>query len=224
MIPALFGYLSGEAAGSGADGKTIRQRFWKNALFFILGFIVTMMTLGMIASFIGQAVKPIVHWVQVFAGIILLFLGLRQINIIKFNFLPNTAKLEAAASSSIGTIKPGYFRSFVAGMVIAPGWGTIFLGSVLLVISVNGNFMLNMVQMLAYSVGYSLMLALTFLLFEPMRLLFKRLGDKVRRIEQVGGAMVMAIGVLMITGKLNWLSDLATWKGGALIKGFLGIN
>lgn len=224
MLPALFGYLSGEAAGSAANGKTISKRFWKNAIFFILGFTIMMMILGAIASLIGQAVKPIVHWVQFVAGVILLFLGLRQMNILSLNLFPSWAKLEVAASSSVGTFKPGYVRSFIAGMVIAPGWGAIFIGSILLVISVNGNFMLNMAQVFAYSVGYSLMLALTFLFFEPMRLLVKRMGDKARRVQQAGGALIMAIGILMVTGKLNWLSGLATWKGGALIKGFLGIN
>ncbi|HJV45874.1 MAG TPA: cytochrome c biogenesis protein CcdA, partial [Bacillota bacterium] len=131
MIPALFGYLSGEVAGSANDRASLRKKFWKNAVFFVLGFIVMMVTLGIIASLIGQAVKPVVRWVQVFAGIVLFFMGLHQMGIMRLKFLPNLARMQTAATSTLGSIKPGYARSFVAGMVIAPGWGQIFLGSVL---------------------------------------------------------------------------------------------
>ncbi|RXT03585.1 cytochrome c biogenesis CcdA family protein [Ammoniphilus sp. CFH 90114] len=224
MMPALFGYLSGEVASSAADKASMRKRFWKNAVFFVLGFTLIMITLGIVASFVGEAVKPVVRWVQIFSGMALLLLGFHQMKILRLKFLPDTARLEAAASSTLGSIRPGYLRSFIAGMVIAPGWGQIFLGSVLLVVAVNGNLMLNIAQMLAYSLGFSLMFFITFLFSEPLRLLFNRMGDKVKRMEQIGGALIVGIAVLMIVGKLNWITDLATWKGGALVKSFLGIN
>lgn len=203
MLPALLGYLSGEVAGTAAEGKEVRKKYWKNALFFALGFTVTMTILGIIASFIGEAVKPIVSWVQVVAGIFMLLLGLHQMKIIRLRFLPDMAKMEAAATSQVGTIKPGYLRSFVAGMIIAPGWGQIFLGSVLLVVAVNGNLLMNIAQMLAYSLGFSFMFFVTFLFAEPLRGLFRRMRDKVKRIEQAGGALIMGVAILMITGKLS---------------------
>jgi cytochrome c-type biogenesis protein len=223
MFPALFGYLSGEVASSAADGVMMQKKFWKNAVFFFLGFTVMMVSLGIIASFVGDAVKPVLRWVQVFAGIVLLFLGLHQMKILRLNFLPNLARMEAAATRPLGSIKAGYLRSFVACMVIAPGWGQIFLGSVLLVVAVNGNLMLNMAHMLAYSLGFGLMFFVTFLFAGPLRSLFKRMGDRVKRIEQLGGAMIIAIGALMIIGRLNWITDLAAWKGGHLIRSLLGI-
>ncbi|RKD25038.1 hypothetical protein BEP19_04215 [Ammoniphilus oxalaticus] len=224
MMPALFGYLSGEAASSVADGKTLRQRFWKNALFFILGFIVVMMTLGAIASFIGESVRSIVQWVQVVAGFILILLGFYQMKILRFKLPNQLVKLETAATGSVGSVKPGYVRSFVAGMVIAPGWGPIFLGTVLLVITVNGNFLSNLALMFAYCLGFALMFLLSFLFFEPLRLLTQKLGDKMRRVEQAGGALMMSIGVLMVVGKLNWITDLGKWKISVAIKGLLGMN
>ena len=42
MFPALFGFLSGEVAGSATDHRSIRKKFWKNAVFFVLGFSITM--------------------------------------------------------------------------------------------------------------------------------------------------------------------------------------
>ena len=223
MLPALLGYLSGEVAGSAADGESTRKRFWKNAVLFFLGFTVMMITLGVVASFVGEAVKPVVRWVQVVAGIVLLFLGLYQMKVLRLKFLPNLGKMEAAATKQLGLIKPGYLRSFVAGMVIAPGWGQIFLGSVLLVVAVNGNLLFNMTAMLAYSLGFGLMFFITFLFSEPLRLLFRKMGDRMRRIEQVGGALIVGISVLMISGKLNWITDLANWKGGVLVRNFLGM-
>jgi cytochrome c-type biogenesis protein len=220
MFPALFGYLSGEVVGSAANGS-FQKKFWKNAVFFFLGFTVMMVTLGIIASFVGDAVKPILRWVQVFAGIVLLFLGLHQMNILRLKFLPDMGRMEIAATRTLGSIEAGYLRSFVAGIVIAPGWGQIFLGSVLLVVAVNGNFMFNVAHMLAYSLGFGLMFFITFLFAGPLRLLFKRLGDRVKRIEQLGGAMLIAIAALMIIGRLNWITDLANWKGGLLIHSFL---
>ena len=223
MIPALFGYLSGEVAGSAADNRSIQKRFWKNAVLFVLGFSVTMVILGIIASFVGEAVSSVVGPVKVVAGIILLFLGLHQMRLFSLKFLPKLTKLEIAAANQVGSVKPGYLRSFVAGMVIAPGWGQIFLGSVLLVVAVNGNLVVNILQMIAYSLGFSLMFFITFIFAAPLRRLYQRLGDKATRVQQFGGAMLVFVALLMISGKLNWITDLANWKGGLLVRNFIDL-
>lgn len=223
MFPALFGFLSGEVAGSATDHRSIRKKFWKNAVFFVLGFSITMVVLGIIASFIGEAVSSVVGTVKVISGIILLFLGLHQMRLFHLKFLPKFTKLETVAANQVGAVKPGYLRSFVAGLVIAPGWGQIFLGSVLLVVAVNGNLVLNILQMIAYSLGFSLMFFITFIFGEPLRRLYQKLGDKAKRIEQFGGAMLVFVALLMISGKLNWITDLANWKGGLLVRNFIDL-
>ncbi|MFS0646282.1 cytochrome c biogenesis CcdA family protein [Siminovitchia sp. 179-K 8D1 HS] len=220
MLPAILGFLSGEVAGSATDHKGIRKKLLLNAVYFILGFTFTMVILGIIASWIGEAVASVLDIVKVLAGVVLIVLGLLQMKILQLN-ISNKANVEIAATKSI---KPGFLRSFVTGMVIAPGWGNIFLGSVLLFITVNGSLIGNILHMLAYSLGFGIMFLIAFLFAEPLRLLFSRMGNHFNRIQQFGGTLIVIVGLLMVTNKLGMITGLATWSGGQMIRQFLGME
>ena len=80
-LPAL-GVLIGY---SGAQESGSKKLAFKKALFFTLGTIVSLMIVGGVAGFIGQVANVSLgrYW-KIFAGIVIIFLGLATLNILPF--------------------------------------------------------------------------------------------------------------------------------------------
>ena len=80
-LPAL-GVMIGY---SGAQESMSRRMAFKKALFFTLGTIVSLMIIGGVAGFVGQVANVSLgrYW-KVFAGVVLIFLGLATLKILPF--------------------------------------------------------------------------------------------------------------------------------------------
>jgi cytochrome c-type biogenesis protein len=109
-------------------------------------------------------------------------------------------------------------------MLIAPGWGTTFLGSILLIAAVTGTVWENILRLTVYALGFGIIFMALFLLSEPAMRFFKQKAHIVSRVEKVAGVVVVVIGLLMVSDQLALISGLATWSGKAIIHGFLGVK
>jgi cytochrome c-type biogenesis protein len=191
LVPGYLGYVGGV---SGADGRPDRRRLVAGVLLFILGFTLVFTLTN--AAF-GALGLWLVRWDDLIiriSGVLVIALGLVFIG--QFSFLQRT-------------IKPGWApRTGIAGapllgIVFGLGW-TPCLGPTLVTITAMSLSSGSAVQGVILGVAYSLGLGIPFLLialgFGWAATTVAWVKRHIRVINIVGGAVLVVIGVLMVSG------------------------
>ena len=220
VVPGYLGYVSGLAgqravtAGVGAKASVGRRssrpdtgRMLAGSLLFVAGFSVVFMVLGGFAGALGFLLQEHGVWINRVAGAIVLLMGLVFMGVFP----------------GLGANRPITGRRPDAGLLGAPLMGLIFglswtpcIGptyAAILALSLDGAgdgaVWRGGILALAYSLGLGIPFVLFAVLFERALGLSKKLSAHRRTIGLLSGALLVAIGVLLMTGVWTaWMSDL----------------
>ncbi len=191
LLPGYLGYVSGNA-----QRKSI---VITGAVLFVLGFTAVFVLLGILAGAAGLVFLTTNPWVQIALGAIVVLLGFAMIG--QVGFLQKTIKLPV-------TPKIGLVGAPVLGAVFAIGWTPCIgptLASVLVLASDAGDPARGALLATVYSLG----LGIPFILiaagagFAVNSVAFVK--RHIRAFNIFGGALLIAIGLLMVTGLWNQL-------------------
>lgn len=216
LLPTYAAYITGvsvdEMTGRSGDRKQRRRgTTLRNGLLFVLGFSLVFIALGASASAFGAWLYEWRVWLARVGGIILLVMGLHMFGLIRLPWLDRTARPMLDRIAPSGSARPA--GSVVVGMAFGAGW-TPCIGPVLASILALAAASASMAQGIALLAVYSLGLAVPFLLGTVLldRYMQTRpaFGRWLPRIERISAALVIVIGLLMVTGLF---SDLAVWAG-----------
>ena len=116
---------------------------------------------------------------------------------------------------NIGLMKMsgGFFSAVLFGIIFSLGWTPCvgaFLGSALALASQQGHAVEGMLMLLAYSLGLGVPFLLSAVLIDKLKSAFNWIKAHYGVINLVCGAMLVFVGVLMMTGTMGvlvaWLS------------------
>jgi cytochrome c-type biogenesis protein len=197
LMPGYLGYVSGTAADTGG-GVAVRRRVLGSAALFVLGFAAVFTAMGAGASAIGPAIVRNRLVLERVAGVLVIAMGLLTMGVLRIPFLLREARLD------LRRVRPGPGGAVPLGMAFAVGWqpcvGPV-LASILAAAAATRTAWAGAGLLFVYSLG----LGLPFLLLAwgqaraaAAFAWFRRHG---RTIERVGGAILVAMGLLMITGQ-----------------------
>ena len=181
-----------------------------HAIFFVLGFSVIFVALGASASLVGLLFAQYQTLVSEIGGIIVIVMGLVLMGVIKPDLLMREAKWHVQS-------KPrGYLGAFVVGVSFSAGW-TPCIGPILAsVIAVAATSQVNgAVLMTFYTVGF----AIPFLILAYTLGSVRWLQRYSHRVSQIGGGVMVVMGVLLAT---NQLTLIIRWLIG-LYGGYVGL-
>ena len=217
LVPAYVGYMVGTETTSAGTAARRRAAFYQ-ALAFVLGFSAVFIALWASVGLVGYVLRDYVGILRQVGGAVLVFMGLHVAGVIDVSVLYREVHLPigpmGGASMGFGQAAPStpsYRRSAVLGIVFAAGWtpciGPI-LGGIIGLASVSASVMEGTVLLVAYAAG----LAIPFILVAVgATAVSHRLGwlrDHHRAVNAVTGAMLVAVGFLMITNTFTRLSGL----------------
>ncbi len=195
-----------------------RSRLLRGILAFIAGFTVVFTILGASASSIGRLFLTHQHVLETVSGILIVVFGAALIAMAAGVALPMVLSGERrflVRPSVLGAWAPP-----VMGMAFAFAWTPCIgpvLGSVLaLAAGTGGSATGGIALLLAYSLGLGVPFLLSGLAFGRMTDLLARVRSRLRIVDLVGGIILVAFGVLLLTGNVdvlsahisNWLRDL----------------
>ena len=197
MLPIYISYFAGNAVKEErSSAKTL-----KNALGFVLGFTLVFVAMGALAGTLGGLVRKYQTVVNLVTGAIVIFFGLNFLGVLKFN-------LFRGAGSSMNGRPLGFFSAVLFGMVFSIGWTPCvgaFLGSALLMASQQGQVLTGIFMLLCYSLGLGIPFVLSAVLIDRLRGAFDFIKRHYRVVNLVCGILLIAVGVLMMTGLLGRL-------------------
>ena len=193
LVPGYLGFMSGVSAGR---GRTLLA-----ATLFVLGFAFVFTGLGWAAasasSLLSGGGRELLGRL---AGILIIVLGLFVIGLVRVPVLMREGR------PLLGRVRPGPAGALFLGVAFAFGWTPCIgpvLGAILSMASVQGTALRGALLLLIYSLG----LGIPFLLAAASLDRFGGVAAWLRRhatpIDLVGGALLIAMGVLVFTGDLN---------------------
>ncbi len=107
---------------------------------------------------------------------------------------------------------PGMLGALLMGLAFALGWTPCigpFLGAALTLAAEKETVTQGMILLLMFSLGLGIPFLLTSLAIDLFFRLFHRIKHYFHAIEVIGGALLMAIGILLFTGGFSRLAALA---------------
>ena len=205
LVPPYLGYLGGTTidhmtAEKGLDAD-VRRRVILTAIFFVLGFTTIFVALGASASVLGQFVQTWRAELAMVAGAVIILFGLHFLGILKIPLLYSEARYQAntEGASLIG--------AYVIGLAFAFGWtpciGPI-LTTVLAVAANEGSLGAGVRLLTVYSLGLGIPFILAAVAIRPFLAFMQRFRSHLGTVEKVMGVLLIATGILFLTGSINW--------------------
>ena len=207
LLPMLPIYISFFAGGKVTEIKS-KYKALKNSIAFVIGFTVVFVILGVFAGTLGRLLIQYQTAVNIVSGLIVIVFGLNFIGIFKIPLLNKTFKLNA------DTKDLGMVSSFIFGVVFSIGWTPCvgaFLGSALMLVSQQGSVIEGILMMLCYSAGLGIPFIFAAVLIDKLKAAFNFIKKNYGVINVISGAMLVIVGILMMTGYMNLFLSLLSF-------------
>ena len=193
LVPGYLGFMSGVSAGRG--------RTMLAATLFVLGFAFVFTALGWAAasatSVLSSGGRDLLGRA---AGVLIIVLGLLVIGLLRVPFLMREGR------PLLDRVRPGPAGAFFLGVAFAFGWTPCIgpvLGSILLLASGQATGFQGALLLLIYSLGLGIPFLLAAAFLERFAGAAAWLRRRAAPINAAGGALLVAMGVLVFTGDLN---------------------
>jgi cytochrome c-type biogenesis protein len=203
MVPVYLATLNGPGV---LEGKGAPVPAFLHSLGFVLGFSVVFIVLGAIFGLTGYAVNPDYPLLRTIAGWLLIAFGVFLLAATRVPWL----NFERRLAPSLGS-KAGYLRSFAIGGVFSLSWTACIgpiLGSILTIASTRATAWQGAYLLGVYSLGLGLPFLVVGAAYDSVLPVLKRLQRYTGIIHVVSGFLLIAVGVLVLTGTVNWISSL----------------
>jgi cytochrome c-type biogenesis protein len=206
LIPSYISYITGFSVEdlSRGDKKLLLKKSILGSLSFILGFSIIFVLLGFSASFAGSLVFQFQNYLRVIGGAIIVFFGLAMTGALKIR------SLEIEKRFSMSNRPVGYAGAVILGMTFAAGWvpcvGPI-LSSILTIAATSGSGFYGGLLLFSYCLGLGIPILASAIAFNYFLAFYRHTVKYLKVISIISGALLIFIGLLLMTDNLNWLSD-----------------
>jgi cytochrome c-type biogenesis protein len=206
VLPLVPGYLSAVSGVSLAEIQSEDRRLSKiliPAAVFCIAFTVVFVALGMTATTLGSTLRDGRGTLDKIAGLVIVALG------VFFLLTPFVDRLNKEWRPEALISRAGSGGPLVAGAAFAFAWTPCVgptLGSILTAASVSDTVAKGGILLLFYSLGLAVPFLITAIAFTRATAAFRWLRDRYLIVTAVSGLVLIAMGVLLITGELTQLN------------------
>jgi cytochrome c-type biogenesis protein len=218
VLPLVPGYVS-LISGAGVeelkegDGRLMRW-VMLNSVMFIIGFSIVFMTLGAVATSVGEATRHHLAILSKIAGVIIILFGLHLTGLVPIKLLYADKRMLHKLEHK-GTV----ISAFLVGFAFAFGW-TPCIGPVLTVIltfAASEDTVLKGIALLAvYSLGLAVPFLLTSLGIDRFLEFYGRFRKHLHTVEVISGVLLICIGSLVFTRHFSlingWLNQIPLFR------------
>jgi cytochrome c-type biogenesis protein len=206
VLPLVPGYLSAVSGVSVTDMRTrdhpLSAVLWPAAI-FCLSFTLMFVALGMTATGIGSTLRDSKQTLDVVAGVVIVLMGLL------FLLAPFVPRLNREWRPEGLIRRAGAGGPIIAGLAFAIAWTPCVgptLASILAAASTSNTVGEGGLLLAFYSLGLAVPFLLTAVAFDRATGAFGWIRAHYMLVTAVSGAVLIVMGVLMLTGELTRLN------------------
>lgn len=202
LVPAYLGFITGMGLDEMREAPR-RSAVVVPALFFVSGFSLVFLLMGASASLLGAMLTQYETWIARLGGLLIIVFGLHLLGVFRFTPFLRERRIQLSNNPK------GWLGATGAGIVFAAGW-TPCIGPVLGSLWTLAAYRDTMNGALILLGGYALGLAIPFLLAALATGTFLGASKRIRRaipvLEKVSGGVLVAVGLLLVTGSFTILA------------------
>ena len=200
VVPSYLAFISGLTLEDLRESSAAQARRAAliNSVLFVLGFSAVFMTMGWVATSFGQAVTRTLPWLNRAGGIVMIVFGLYMVGALRIPALARERRVHLSSRPA------GPLGSLVVGVAFGAGWtpciGPI-LASILLYASLEATMAHGSVLLATYALGLGIPFVFASVAFNWFLAGTERLKRWMVPLGRVAGTLLVAIGLLMVTGR-----------------------
>ena len=201
IVPGFISYIVGKSFSDLQNSsKKENLKLFPLIILFIIGFSIVFIIMGASIDFLSDFFYDLKKEMNIFSGVLIIFLGLFFLGILKVPFLNLERKLNFDKLQNLS------FFPLLIGMAFAFGWSPCIgpiLGSVLAIAindSVNGTLLLTI-----YSIGLGVPFLIVGLMMGRLIILSKNLVKFSRYFQILTGIILLVTGILILNGTIQSL-------------------
>jgi cytochrome c-type biogenesis protein len=209
VLPLVPAYIANLAGTTAIDTKTRKSYLptLLHSISFVFGFSCIFVALGASVGLFGTAITTHSNLLRQIGGGVIIAFGIFLIAAYKFPWMNYEKRLNLNT-----TRNPSYLRSILIGAVFAFGWtpcvGPI-LGTILTLAWSSQEVWQGALLLVTYSMGLGIPFIIIGLAWGAIMPLWKSINRHLGTISIISGLLLIAVGVLLLTGNLSWLSQFA---------------
>ena len=216
LVPGYLSFVAGTSLENLRDGAAPRARSLALAATFVLGFSAVFVALGASATALGSVLLSYKLQLGVIAGLIVILFGLHLLGLTPLRLMNQEARfyIDKGGGHAAG--------AFLLGLAFAFGWTPCIgpvLGAILTLSASTADVAKGALLLAVYSLGLGLPFLLAAVFTGTLLARLRALGRAGRNLQRAAGGLLVAMGLLMVTGRLEvvayWL--LETFPGLASI-------
>jgi cytochrome c-type biogenesis protein len=210
VLPLVPGYLS---AVTGVSAAELDDAGWRRvlgpSLLFVASFSAIFILLGLTATGLGSFMQDNIALLERIAGVLIVLMGLLFVGSLFIARLNREWHVDALLE------RAGRGGPIVAGAAFAIAWTPCIgptLGAILTAASISGSAAHGALLLSVYSAGLAIPFLLTALAFSRMTTAFAVVKRHYQLIVAIGGVILIAMGVLILTGEITQLNgEVQNW-------------
>jgi cytochrome c-type biogenesis protein len=204
LIPGYISFVSGvsldEMRAENQAAAASRWQVFATSLAFVVGFSIVFIALGASATAIGKFLFARLPLLSKIAGVILIIFGLHTMGLLRVAFLETEKRVHSQRKPA------GAIGAVLVGIAFAFGWtpciGPI-LGGILAIAGSKNTISEGVLLLAVYSLGLGIPFLITSLAINQFFNAVRRIRRYYHAIEVTSGVLLVAIGVLILTGQLT---------------------
>jgi len=203
LVPGYLSAVSGVSVGELQKGERSPLKVLLPAIVFCLSFTVVFVALGMTATGLGSTLQDSRGTLDKIAGIVIIALG------VFFLLTPFVPRLNREWRPDALISRAGSGGPLIAGAAFAFAWTPCIgptLGAILTAAATTDSAGQGGVLLAFYSLGLAVPFLLTAVAFTRAWGAFRWLRDRYLIVTAVSGLVLVAMGVLLLTGELTRLN------------------
>jgi cytochrome c-type biogenesis protein len=211
LIPSYVTFITGMTL---EDVPRARRVALVHSLLFVLGFSLIFLALGASATLLGRLLVAYRAWISRIGGVLVLVFGLYVLGLFNLGALSRERRVHI-------TDKPlGYLGTVIVGVAFGAGWtpciGPI-LSSILTYAATQAELSRGLLLLGAYSLGLAVPFVIAAVAVEWFLRAFERLRAHMIWVTRLSGALLVIVGVLLITDYLTVITRvMQAWTPAAL--------
>jgi cytochrome c-type biogenesis protein len=203
LVPGYVSFVAGSSLEDLRDGEASRIQALSLSATFVLGFTVVFVALGASATALGHLLLSWRYELGMVAGVVVILFGLHMLGLTPFGLMDREARFHVEMGG--GRV----LSAFVLGIAFAFGWTPCIgpvLGAILTLGASTADVSKGALLLAVYSLGLGLPFLIAALFTGALLGRLRALGRAGRNLQRGAGGLLVVMGLLMVTGRLEQIA------------------